>query len=117
MIANEWRKRNLEMEDAEWGEGRKMKETALRLQATLREQMIVREERQRAEVQKEWEEARLMAEARAREDAVFEAYCTAQLGDLQIKGKSTVPLQLVLHHEQMKMQRPANYVPGNFRFR
>ena len=59
----------------------------------------------------------LASEARAREEAVFDAYATQQLEDLQVKGKSTLPLQLVLHYEKMKQQRPANYVQGNFKFR
>lgn len=116
VLISEWRKRNLEMADAEHEEERATLESALRLQQTLREQMAAKESRVRAEVDKEYEEAQMMREAREREDAVFQAYCTQQLGDLQIKGKSTIPLQLVLHNERMRTQRPGNFMMAtNFR--
>lgn len=79
--------------------------------------MITKEEKIRSEVDKEWEEARMMRDAREREDAVFQAYSEQVFGDLQIKGKSTIPLQLTLHRERMKEVRPGNFVQGNFRFR
>jgi hypothetical protein len=116
-MTHEWKKRNLEMQEQEWLEEKKTLENALRLQATLREQMITKEEKVRSEVEKEWEEARMMREARKREDAVFAAYSEQVFGDLQVRGKSTVPLQMTLHRERMKETRPGNFVQGNFRFR
>jgi hypothetical protein len=95
-LTREWEQRNAEMQEAEWEEERALRETALRLQATLREQMVVKEERARAEVNKEYDEARMMTEARAREDAVFHAYAEQTLKELEVKGKSTIPLQLRL---------------------
>ena len=116
-MTREWRKRNLEMQEQEWLEEQRTLENNLRLQSTLREQMITKEERVRSEVSKEWEEARMMRDARDREDAVFAAYSEQVFGDLQVRGKSTIPLQLTLHRERMKAVRPGNFVSGNFRFR
>jgi len=95
-LTREWQQRNAEMQEAEWEEERKLRETALRLQATLREQMVVKEERSRAEINREYEEARTMADARQREDDVFQAYATQTLKELELKGKSTIPLELRL---------------------
>ena len=114
-MTREWQNRNREMEEAEWNEERATVENALRLQATLRQQMIVKEERARSEVNKEFEEARLMKEAREREDKVFEAYCTQQLEDLQLQGKSTLPLKVVLQHEKIKTTRLGNFAVKGFR--
>lgn len=115
MMTKEWKKRNLEREEAEWNEDRKIYEEALRLQQTLRQQMIAKEEKVRSEVEKEYEEARMMKEACDREDAVFSDYCKTQLGELQLKGKSTLPLELILHKERIKSQRLGNHAIINFR--
>lgn len=114
-MTREWNARNREMEEAEWNEERAKLETNLRLAATLRQQMIVKEEKVRSEVAKEYEEARLMADARAREDAVFASYCKNQLDDLEAKGKSTLPLQLVLENEKRKSTRLGAFMVQNFR--
>ena len=102
-LTAEWQARNREMEEAELNEARATHEQAMRLQATLRQQMIVKEERMRSEVNREYEEARLMQEARDREDAVFDAYARTQVAELESKGKSSIPLQLVLHNENKRV--------------
>jgi len=111
-LTREWRDRNREMEQAEWEEQRAALENNVRIQSALRSQMIVKEERARSEVAREYEEARMMAEARQREDAVFDAYCTQQLEDLSIKGKSTIPLQRILNQQATGK---GNFMMQNFR--
>jgi len=118
-LAREWKKRNVEMEESEQQELLATKQANLRMAQTQRQQMIAKEERLRAEIEREHLEARMMEEARKREDAVFEAYATMQLQDLQRTGKSAIPLEVVLKNENLKTQRlgMATAMPGNFKFR
>lgn len=115
ILTREWKTRNNEMEEAEYEEERIQRENALELQDKLREQMIIKQEKIRSEIEKEYEEAKMMRDARNREDQVFQAYAATQLNTLQDKGKSTIPLQLVLHGETLRQQRPGAYAVQNFR--